>query len=92
LQAPNAVTALRVLDEQAGVTLLFTDIVMPDINGRKLADEALRRKPGLKVLYTTGYTNNAIIHNGVLDPGVHLITKPFTLEQLAAKVRDVLEA
>jgi DNA-binding NtrC family response regulator len=86
------VTALRVLDEQAGVTLLFTDIVMPDINGRKLADEALRRKPGLKVLYTTGYTNNAIIHNGVLDPGVHLITKPFTLEQLAAKVRDVLEA
>ena len=74
------------------MTLLFTDIVMPDINGRKLADEALRRKPGLKVLYTTGYTNNAIIHNGVLDPGVHLITKPFTLEQLAAKVRDVLEA
>jgi len=92
LQAPNAVGALRVLDEQAGVTLLFTDIVMPDINGRKLADEALRRKPGLKVLYTTGYTNNAIIHNGVLDPGVHLISKPFTLEQLAAKVRDVLEA
>ena len=92
LQAPNAVTALRVLDEQAGVTLLFTDIVMPDINGRKLADDALRRKPGLKVLYTTGYTNNAIIHNGVLDPGVHLITKPFTLEQLATKVRDVLEA
>jgi len=90
LQAPNAVTALRVLDEQAGVTLLFTDIVMPDMNGRKLADEALRRKPGLKVLYTTGYTNNAIIHNGVLDPGVHLITKPFTLEQLAAKVREVL--
>ena len=64
------------------MTLLFTDIVMPDINGRKLADEALRRKPGLKVLYTTGYTNNAIIHNGVLDAGVHLITKPFTLEQL----------
>ena len=51
-----------------------------------------RRRPGLKVLYTTGYTNNAIIHNGVLDPGVHLITKPFTLEQLAAKVREVLEA
>jgi signal transduction histidine kinase/CheY-like chemotaxis protein len=92
LQAPNAVTALRVLDEQADVTRLFTDIVMPDINGRKLADEALRRKPGLKVLYTTGYTNNAIIHNGVLDPGVHLITKPFTLEQLGAKVREVLGA
>jgi DNA-binding NtrC family response regulator len=90
LQAPNAMTALRVLDEQSDVTLLFTDIVMPDINGRKLADEAVRRRPELKVLYTTGYTNNAIIHNGVLDVGVHLITKPFTLEQLAAKVREVL--
>jgi len=90
LQAPNAVTALRVLDERPDVTLLFTDIVMPDINGRKLADEAVRRRPELKVLYTTGYTNNAIIHNGVLDVGVHLITKPFTLEQLAAKVREVL--
>ena len=90
LQAPNAMTALRVLDEQPEVTLLFTDIVMPDINGRKLADEALRRKPGLKVLFTTGYTNNAIIHNGVLDAGVHLLTKPFTLEQLAGKVRDAL--
>lgn len=92
LQAPNAVTALRVLDEHPDVTLLFTDIVMPDINGRKLADEAVRRKPALKVLYTPGYTNNAIIHNGVLDPGVHLVTKPFTLEQLATKVREVLEA
>ena len=67
------------------MTLLFTDIVMPDMNGRKLADEAVRRRPALKVLYTTGYTSNAIIHNGVLDPGVHLITKPFTLEQLAAQ-------
>ena len=72
------------------MTLLFTDIVMPDMNGRKLADEAVRRRPALKVLYTTGYTSNAIVHNGVLDPGVHLITKPFTLEQLALKVREVL--
>ena len=63
---------------------------MPDINGRKLADEAVRRKLGLKVLYTTGFTSNAIIHNGVLDSGVHLITKPFTLEQLASKVHYVL--
>jgi signal transduction histidine kinase/CheY-like chemotaxis protein len=90
LEAPGAVAALKVLDERPEVTLLFTDIVMPDINGRKLADEAVRRLPKLKVLYTTGYTNNAIIHNGVLDAGVHLISKPFTLEQLAAKVREVL--
>jgi signal transduction histidine kinase/CheY-like chemotaxis protein len=90
LEAPGAAVALKILDERPDVTLLFTDIVMPDINGRKLADEAQRRRPELKVLYTTGYTNNAIIHNGVLDAGVHLITKPFTLEQLAAKVSEVL--
>ena len=64
---------------------------MPDMNGRKLADEALRRRPDLKVLFTTGYTRNAVVHNGVLDPGVHLIGKPFTIEALAAKVRDVLD-
>ncbi|WP_147041413.1 response regulator, partial [Skermanella aerolata] len=73
------------------IALLFTDIVMPDINGRKLADEALRRRPELKVLFTTGYTRNAVVHNGVLDPGVELIGKPFTLEELAAKVRAVLD-
>ncbi|WP_147041432.1 response regulator, partial [Skermanella aerolata] len=73
------------------IVLLFTDIVMPDINGRKLADEALRRRPELKVLFTTGYTRNAVVHNGVLDPGVELIGKPFTLEELAAKVRAVLD-
>ena len=90
LEAPGAVAALNLIDSRPDITLLFTDIVMPDINGRKLADEALRRRPSLKVLYTTGYTGNAIIHNGVLDAGVHLITKPFTLEQLALKVREVL--
>jgi CheY-like chemotaxis protein len=92
LEAPGAMAALNVLDSRPDVTLLFTDIVMPDMNGRKLADEALRRKPALKVLFTTGYTSNAIIHNGVLDSGVHLITKPFTLDQLAFKVREVLGA
>jgi hypothetical protein len=56
-----------------------------------LADEALRRRPMLKVLYTTGYTRNAIIHNGVLDEGVQLVTKPFTLDQLALKIREVLD-
>jgi signal transduction histidine kinase/CheY-like chemotaxis protein len=92
LEAPGAMAALDVLDSRPDITLLFTDIVMPDMNGRKLADEAVRRKPALKVLYTTGYTSNAVIHNGVLDPGVHLITKPFTLEQLALKVREALDA
>ena len=60
------------------------------MNGRQLADEALRRRPGLKVLFTTGYARNAIVHHGRLDPGVELIAKPFTYSGLAAKVRAVL--
>ena len=79
------------LDAHPEVDLLFTDVVMPDMNGRQLADEARRRKPALKVLFTTGYTRNAIVHNGVLDPGVQLISKPFTLDQLARKVAAVLD-
>jgi DNA-binding response OmpR family regulator len=65
---------------------------MPETNGRKLADEALRRRKDLKVLFTTGYTRNAVVHNGVLDAGVDLIGKPYTIEELAAKVRMVLDA
>ena len=87
----NAANALATLDRVAEVKLLFTDVVMPDVNGKKLADEAVRRRPGLKVIFTTGYTANAVIHGGVLDPGAHFIAKPFTLDQLAAKVRAVLD-
>jgi signal transduction histidine kinase/CheY-like chemotaxis protein len=89
--ADGAADALATLDRVAGVKLLFTDVVMPDINGKKLADEAVRRRPGLKVIFTTGYTANAVVHGGVLDSGVNFISKPFTLEQLAAKVRAVLD-
>jgi signal transduction histidine kinase len=92
VHAPGAASALEILDAQRSVRLLFTDIVMPDVNGRKLAEEAVRRVPGIKVLYTTGYTPNAIVHNGVVDPGVQLISKPFTLEQLARKVHAVLDS
>ena len=92
VHAGSAASALEMLAARPGVRLLFTDIVMPDINGRKLAEEAQRRVPGIKVLYTTGYTPNAIVHNGVLDPGVQLISKPFTLEQLARKVHAVLDS
>jgi PAS domain S-box-containing protein len=92
LEADGAAAALRLLDSHPEIVLLFTDVVMPDINGAKLADEARRRRPGLKVLFTTGYTRNAIVHNGVLDPGVEMIGKPFTLDALAAKIRSVLEA
>jgi DNA-binding NtrC family response regulator len=90
VHADGAETALRKLDAHPDVTLLFTDIVMPGVSGAKLAAEAVRRRPDLKVLYTTGYTRNAVVHNGVLDPGAQLLNKPFTLEQLATKVRDIL--
>src|SRR5262249_2580609 len=88
--AESGVAALHALDGDPSVALLLTDVVMPDMNGRKLADEAIARRPALKVLFTTGYTRNAIVHNGVLDPGVHLIAKPFTVESLSAKVSEVL--
>ena len=91
IHAHDATSALRQLDAHPEVTLLFTDIVMPGVNGRKLADEAVKRRPTLRVLFTTGYTRNAVVHNGVLDPGVDLLGKPYSVEQLAAKVRNVID-
>jgi signal transduction histidine kinase len=91
VQAGDASQALAVLAVQPRVDLLFTDIVMPDINGRQLADRARESRPDLRVLYTTGFTKNAVVHNGVLDPGVALISKPFTIDELAIKVRLVLD-
>ena len=61
------------------------------MNGRQLADEATRRRPGLKVLFTTGYTRNAIVHHGRLDAGVEMIGKPFTYSELSAKLRSILD-
>ncbi|WP_245296930.1 MULTISPECIES: hybrid sensor histidine kinase/response regulator [Rhodomicrobium] len=91
LDAPSGNDALAILDRHPRVDLLFTDIVMPGMNGRELADKARSRLPHLKVLYTTGYSRNAIVHNGVLDPGVALIAKPFTISQVGEKVRQVLD-
>jgi CheY-like chemotaxis protein len=91
MSADSAESALAVLRAGTDISLLFTDIVMPGANGRKLAEEALKLRPELPVLFTTGYTKNAIVHNGVLDDGVQLISKPFTLEQLALKVSTVLK-
>jgi CheY-like chemotaxis protein len=64
---------------------------MPDMSGRQLADSVRKERPDLKVLYTTGYTRNAIVHNGMLDPGTNLLTKPFSIEELAAKIRKILD-
>ena len=91
MHAADADEALRQLDTHPDVTLLFTDVVMPGMNGRKLADQALQTRPGLKLLFTTGFTRNAVVHNGVLDHGVNFLAKPFTIDQLADKVRGVLD-
>ena len=92
LEASDGPSALRLLDNGRPIHLLFTDVVLPGgMNGKQLADEVRRGLPEVKVLYTTGYARNAIVHHGRLDPGVELITKPFSYAELAAKVRDVLE-
>jgi signal transduction histidine kinase len=91
-EAQHGLDALPMLEAHPPVDLLFTDIVMPGgMNGRQLADEALLRRPGLKVLFATGYTRNAIVHEGRLDPGVQMIGKPFSMEALASKVRAMLD-
>jgi len=92
IEASDGMSALRLLDRYPEISLLFTDVGLPTINGRQLADEARRRRPGLRVLFTSGYARNAIVHQGRLDPGVELLSKPFTRTELGARVRDVLDA
>ena len=72
-------------------SLLFTDVVMPEMSGRDLVEKVLAIAPELKVLYTTGYTRNAIVHNGTLDAGTELLSKPYTIDELARKVRVILD-
>jgi two-component system NtrC family sensor kinase len=92
LSAPDGPAALR-LAGTAPIDLLLTDVVLPGgINGRELTDEMRRRRPAIKVLYMTGYTRNAIIHHGRLDPDIDLLTKPFTADALTRKVRRVLDS
>jgi two-component system NtrC family sensor kinase len=91
LTAYDGASGLQLLKDHPEIALLFTDVVLPrGMNGRQLADEALRLRPKLPVLFATGYTRNAIIHQGRLDPDVELLTKPFTPEVLARKVRQLL--
>ena len=91
-EAGEAESALRLLDENPSVHLLLTDVVMPGMNGRKLAEEARLRRPDLKILYMTGYSRNAIMHQGRLDIGVDLLQTPISSEQLASAVRRMLDA
>ena len=92
LQASAGHEAMNILTRTPGIDLLFTDVVMPGgMGGRELADAARETRPGLKVLFTSGYTEDSMIHDGRLDPGVVLLSKPYRRDQLAAKVRQVLE-
>ena len=91
LAAPNAAEALTLLDSEPDIALLFTDVVMPgEMDGRELADAAQAVRPGLPVLFTSGYTENAIVHQGRLDPGVALLAKPYRLTDLAEKLAATL--
>jgi hypothetical protein len=93
VEVPNSSEALRVSERYEGpIHLLLTDVVMPRMSGRELASRLTSMRPTMKVLYMSGYTDNAIVHHGVLDPGLAFIQKPFTPGMLARKVREVLDA
>ena len=91
VQAGDAKEALSLLEVETRVDLMFTDVVMPGLNGRELADAARAIRPELKVVFTSGYTRDPVVTNGLIDPGVVLLAKPFTLSALASKMRDALD-
>jgi PAS domain S-box-containing protein len=92
LEAADGATAQETLKSDVEIDLLFTDVVMPGgVTGRKLAEEAQRSRPGLRTLFTSGYTENSIVHQGRLDAGVQLLSKPYKKQDLARKVREVLD-
>ncbi|TPQ32415.1 hypothetical protein C2U70_22125 [Bradyrhizobium guangdongense] len=92
VSARNAAAALDLVESGVGFDLLFTDVIMPGgMNGRQLADEIKKRRPGMKILYTSGYDENVIVHDGRLDPGVELLAKPYRNSELARKIREVLD-
>ena len=93
LEAANGEEALRVVQEHIGekIHLLLTDVVMPQMGGKELANQLKLLRPDVKVLYTSGYTDDAIVHHGVLEPGTHFLQKPFSPKTLSHKVREVLD-
>ena len=92
VDAADGPAALRILETDPTISLLFTDVGLPGLNGRQVADEARRLRPNVRVVFTSGYAHHALVHQGRLDPGVELLAKPFTFEDLAAKIRRALDA
>ncbi|HEX3755225.1 MAG TPA: ATP-binding protein [Rhizomicrobium sp.] len=92
LEAADGIGALKILESSAAIDLLITDVGLPGgMNGRQVADAARRLRPNLKVLFITGYAENAAVGNGHLDPGMSILTKPFAMDTLATKVSEILE-
>jgi len=93
LEAPNGETALRLAAKHHGrIHLLLTDVVMPGLSGRQLAEQLAQLRPDMKVLYASGYADQAIVHHGILESGIAYLQKPFTPETLARSVRQVLDS
>jgi CheY-like chemotaxis protein len=91
IEAAGAREAIHLVESGSRPDLVFTDVVMPEMTGSELAKALQPLLPDAKILFTTGYTRNAIVHNGVLDAGTHLISKPYTINDLAEKVRALLD-
>ncbi len=93
LEAEDGKAAVALIEKGLDVDLLFTDVVLPEgLNGRQLADEARRLRPDVKILFTSGYTQETMVHHGKLDPGIALLNKPYRREDLARKIRQILDA
>ena len=93
IEAGDGASGLRVLQSDARVDLVVTDVGLPGgMNGRQMADAARVGRPGLKVLFITGYAENAVVGDGHLEPGMHVMTKPFAMEALASRIRELIAA
>jgi PAS domain S-box-containing protein len=92
LEAPDGTRGLNILQSGARIDLLVTDVGLPGMNGRQLADQARETRPGLKVLFITGYAENAALASGFLEPGMEMITKPFPVDALAQRIREMIES